>query len=246
MEKVKISLVSYLNSRPFAYGLNYSNVINDISLSLDSPALCADKMIAKIADVGLVPVAMLPRIENATIVSDYCIAATRKVQSVLMVSDVPMAEIKAVILDQESRTSVLLARILARDYWKIDPAWLHEADEGFEKATGNVAAVIIGDRALKERSRFKYIYDLSEEWYNMTGLPFVFACWVANKPLDKAFLITFNAALKFGVTHIDELVKSENLSVTEKDYLVNAIQYEFDAEKRKGLELYLKLIQQFN
>ena len=246
MEKVKISLVSYLNSRPFVYGLCNSNVINDISLSLDFPALCADKLINKIADVGLVPVAMFQQIENATIVSDYCIAAKGKVKSVLLVSNVPMIEIKSIILDQESRTSVLLARILAKDFWKIDPVWLPEPTEGFEKVAGNVAAVIIGDRALKEKARFNYIYDLSEEWNKMTGLPFVFACWVANKPLDEEFLVPFNAALKFGILNIDLLAKAEKFSETQKDYLVNSIQYELDSEKRKGLELYLRLIQQFN
>lgn len=246
MEKVKISLVSYLNSRPFVYGLNHSNLINDIILSLDYPALCAEKMISKSVDLGLVPVAMIPQIKNAAIVSDYCIGATGTVQSVLLVSDVPLAEIKTVILDRESRTSVLLARLLAVEFWKIKPQWIPEAGEGFQKAKGNTAAVIIGDRALNERSRFNYIYDLSEEWFKMTGLPFVFACWVANKHLDRAFLVSFNAALKYGISHIDDMAGNELLSESEKNYLTRSIQYELNENKRKGLELYLKLIRQFN
>ena len=242
MEKIKISLVSYLNARPFAYGILQSGINKNIFLSLDPPGICADKLINGIADIGLVPVAVIPEIKGNTIISDYCISSTGKVNSVLLLSDVPLDKITKIILDQESRTSVLLARILAKKIWKIDPVWEVENIDGLNKAKGTIAAVVIGDRALALRSKYEYIYDLSEEWNKMTGLPFVFACWVANKPIDKKFLALFNEALKYGVEHIVDLLEKEGLSENDKNYLMNSIQYKLNGQKKAGIKLFLSLI----
>ena len=242
MEKVKVSLVSYLNSKPFDFGLRRSALFNSIILSLDHPAICAEKLITNKVDIGLVPVAVLTSIQNASIISDYCIGASGSVKSVLLVSGVPVNEIKSIILDHESRTSVLLARILAKEFWSIEPDWGNENANGFSKIDGTSAAVVIGDRALEMRERFKYVYDLSEEWQKMTNLPFVFACWVSNKNIELSFLDSFNEALKFGVENINELAIVEDLSVFEKSYLENSIHYRLTEKMKEGLDLFLKLI----
>ena len=243
MEKVKVSLVSYLNSKPFAFGLLHSVLFNSIILSLDHPAICAEKLITNKVDIGLVPVASLNSIQNASIISDYCIGASGIVSSVLLVSSVPLEEIKLITLDHESRTSVLLAKILAKEFWSIEPLWRNENADEFSKISGTSAAVVIGDRALKMRGQFKYVYDLSEEWQKMTNLPFVFACWVANKKIEQAFLELFNEALKFGVENIDQLSVVENLSIFEKNYLENSIHYRLTEKMKEGLDLFLSLTQ---
>ena len=91
MHKVRISCVSYLNSKPFIDGLKHSSILENATLSLDIPATCADKMMNGEADLGLVPVVMVPSLPQAHIVSDFCIGADGPVDTVLMLSDVPLA-----------------------------------------------------------------------------------------------------------------------------------------------------------
>src|SRR5690554_3760016 len=118
MEKVKISAVSYTNTLPFLYGLQHSSVVGEISLSLDVPSTCAHKLIHGEADLGIVPVAALPAVPNAEIVSDYCLGATGAVNSVFIYSEKPVEAIRSLRLDGQSRTSNALARILLHHYWK--------------------------------------------------------------------------------------------------------------------------------
>lgn len=244
MNKIKISAVSYLNSTPFIYGINHSEIKNEIDLSLDIPAVCAQKLISGNVDIGLVPVAVMPELKKSYIITDYCIGAIGKVNSVLLLSNVPINEIKTILLDYQSRTSVKLCQLLCKEYWKVNPGFL-STNENFENdILGNTAAVVIGDRALLLRDKFKYAYDLSQAWYDMTALPFVFACWVANKKIEADFISLFNNALKNGVQHIDNVILEENelaLSTEEKrKYLKNYISFDLDADKRKGLDLFFK------
>lgn len=116
-EKVKISVVSYLNSIPFVFGLEKASN-EQLEISKDIPSECASKLIDGRVDIGLIPIAMIGNVPNAEIISDYCISGNGKVASVLLVSNIPVEEIKTVYLDQQSRTSVALAKILMRDYWK--------------------------------------------------------------------------------------------------------------------------------
>ena len=110
MEKVKISVVSYLNSKPFIYGLKHSELINNVELSLDIPSDCARKLLNGEVDLGLIPIAVIPKLKEHYIISDYCIGAEGKVTSVMMYSEVPLQEISTILLDYQSRTSVTLAR----------------------------------------------------------------------------------------------------------------------------------------
>ena len=102
MNKIKVSAVSYTNTKPFVYGLTHSDVIDQIDLSLDIPSDCARKLIDDEADIGLVPVAALLNIPNYQIISDYCIGATGAVNSVFIFSNLPIGEIKTIRLDSYS------------------------------------------------------------------------------------------------------------------------------------------------
>lgn len=240
---VRISIVSYLNSRPFVYGLKNFSFSEDVEISEDIPSVCADKLIDGRADIGLVPVAALPLIPNSQIISDYCIGANGEVRSVLLLSDVPIEKIKTVLLDYQSRTSIMLTRILFKEHWKFSPEFI-SAKVGYEKdITGSTAGVVIGDRAMEMRSGFKYVYDLSAEWEKMTSLPFVFACWVSSKNLSDKFIGEFNSALSNGLNKIDviaEKEKSSHLTVVEiKNYLNECIDYSLDGKKREAMELFL-------
>ena len=244
MNSIKISLVSYLNSKPFQYGLEHYKLQADIDLVLDMPSVCAQKLIEGKVDLGLVPVAVLPGINEYHIISDYCIGAEGKVGSVMLYSDVPLFEIKNILLDYQSQTSVTLVRILAKNFWKISPQWIVATANYENDIKGNTAAVIIGDRTFGLEDQYKYSYDLAEEWLKFTHLPFVFACWVANKKLPDSFIKEFNAALKYGLDNRKALIAELNTAKTYNTdiafYLNNSIKYNFDDTKKQALNLFLE------
>lgn len=242
----KISAVSYANTYPFLYALKNSDLIHSISLSLDYPALCAEKLLTNQVDIGLVPVAILPKLKEYYIISDYCIGAVGKVKSVLLLSDVPLNKIKTIWLDYQSRTSINLAKVLAANYWKITPEW-KSAATGFEnKIIGTTAGIVIGDRTFNLEKDYAYIYDLSEEWQKFTGLPFVFACWVANKKIDASFINQFNNALSDKMFNTDEVLNYFNIDEEKKiflrTYIEKDISYHLDGAKKNAIEKFLSLL----
>lgn len=223
-----------------------SDFLSQVDLQRDIPSECARKLIHNEVDLGLVPIAVIPQINNAQIVSDYCIGAIGKVKSVLLLSDVPLEEIETVYLDYHSRTSVRLCQLLSKEFWKISPNFV-KAEPGFEtQITAKTAGVIIGDRTFNLPKKFNYVYDLSEEWMKWQKLPFVFAAWVSNKPLDKPFLQKFNQVLKHGVTNIDKAIEKYSIDFitteAQSSYLKSDISYTLDESKQKGLELFLGMI----
>jgi chorismate dehydratase len=243
---LKISAVSYLNTIPFIHGLKQSELIKTIDLQLDYPSICADKLINGTVDLALVPVAVIPKLKEAYIISDYCIGANGAVDTVCLYSDVPIEEIESIALDYQSRTSVALLKILLKEYWQLNPE-LKKANVGFEEnIKGNHAALVIGDRAFALNTKHAYIYDLSAIWKEMTGFPFVFAAWVANTKLTQDFIISFNKALEKGLSNIDKALALEGDSYPNcenpEDYLNNKISYSLDSEKQKGMELFLRKI----
>jgi chorismate dehydratase len=248
MQKINVSVVSYANSVPFVYGLQNSEVLADINLSLDMPAACADKLLNGTVDIGLIPIVETLRMKEYEIVSDLCIGAVNDVKTVIIASNTPIEELSQIYLDYQSRTSVVLARVLAKYHWKINPQWI-PATKGFETEalSKGAGAVIIGDRTFSVKS--KYRYDLACEWKTLTGLPFVFAGWVANKHLDDNFKVRFNQALLFGTQHIEESVNLCPPSLTFHadivGYLQNNISYPLDAPKRKAMNMFLDYAREF-
>lgn len=244
MKKIKISCVSFLNSQPFVYGLKKYTELKDLmDLSLDVPSVCAEKLLTNKIDLGLVPVAILPQLNQYKIISNYCIGANKKVLSVLLLSNYTIDEIENILLDEHSRTSNNLTRILAKNYWNIQPNFSFDMNE----SSAYFAKVSIGDKALTDKCNYKYAYDLAEEWYNFKHKKFVFACWVANRKLPETFIEVFNSALKYGIHNIENMIhenfsyKLENVDL--KAYLENNIDYIFDEEKKESLKMYLNLLE---
>ena len=244
--KYKLSVVSYLNTIPFIYGLKQYGLDKKLDISFDIPSACAEKLLSKKVDIGLVPIVVLKQLEDAQIISDYCIGANGAVDTVCLFSDVSFDAVEGILLDYQSRTSVELLKILLKEHWRISPK-LIEANENYEtQISGKTAGLIIGDRAFNFQDKFKYAYDLSDIWKQITGLPFVFACWIADKELDEGFKKEFNNALKFGVENIEGAIKSAadiySHCKNSQDYLNNKISYLLDEEKRKGMALFLEKI----
>lgn len=236
MNRVRVSAVSYTNTKPFVYGLQHSDIISSIDLSLDIPSDCARKLIEDQADIGLVPVAALLNIPDYEIVSDYCIGAVAAVNSVFIFSDVPVDQIRTIRLDRQSRTSNALAQVLLKNHWKTFPEFVEEGSAD--------AFVEIGDRTFGKKNQYSYVYDLAEEWIKFAGLPFAFAVWAANKPVSKDFIEDFNAALKFGLDHRKEVIAElpPNDQFDLDHYLMHHIDFILDAKKRAALDKFLALV----
>ena len=246
-EKIKISIVNYTNTLPFKWALKRSNLYEEIELQEDIPSICAQKLKFGQVDLALVPVALLAELDNYFIESDYCIGANGKVDSVKLYSAVPLEQIKTVTLDYQSKSSIALTKVLYKFFWK-RPVEFLEAKPGFEeKISDSNAAVIIGDRTFNLNGRYKYELDLAEEWKNFTGLPFVFAVWVSNNKLPTVFINEFNLVLKHGITNIFKSVEDDySGKIYNKkqtlNYLTNRIDYNFDDQKIKALNLFLEYI----
>jgi chorismate dehydratase len=245
-KRYKISIVNYLNTLPFVYGLQQSGIDQKLDISYDIPAVCAEKLLTRQVDIGLVPVAILAKIPEYHILTDFCIGSNGQVDSVKLFSHVPLNQITEILLDYQSRTSVALAQLLAKELWKIQPVFT-PAKAGFEdEISGPRAAVIIGDRTFPINNTFPYEYDLATEWKKLTGLSFTFAAWASHSPVDDPlFLEEFNRALAFGVDHTREALQNYTNAVPRfdpYDYLVHKISYRLDAPKKQAITKFLDFL----
>lgn len=244
MDKISVGAVSYLNTKPLLYGIVRSKaLLEQMELEIDYPSKIADMLVQGSLDVGLIPVAAIPQLKEWHIISDYCIGAESAVASVCLFSEVPLDKIERVLLDYQSKTSVNLCKVLLKHYWKINPV-LEDAKEDFrEHIQGTTAGVVIGDRALEQRLTSPYIYDLAAAWQQFTGLPFVFAAWIANKKLPQSFCKLFNEANAVGLDELDKVVAENPYTLYDlHTYFGKNISYRLTEAKRKGLEKFLQLL----
>lgn len=239
-DKIRIGAVSYLNTKPLVYGLEKGLMRETVELTYDYPGKIAQALLDNTIDVGLVPVAVIPEMKEHHLVANYCIAADGPVASVCLFSEVPIEEVKTVLLDYQSRTSVLLVQYLLKEYWHLTPVFKNAGVDFISEIKDTTAAVVIGDRAFKQRKVSPYIYDLGEAWKKHTTLPFVFAAWVSNKALPANFITAFNEANEYGLQRLDEVVAENPYSDFDlKKYYSQHIQYRLDDVKRKGLQKFL-------
>lgn len=245
LDKTWVGAVNYLNTKPLIYGFENGAMADDVHLQLDYPAKLAERMKKGELDVALLPIAALADLPRAFIFSNYCIGANDAVASVCLFSEVPLEKIEEIYLDYQSRTSVALLKILLKNHWSKEVRFI-EADKNYiTKIKGNTAGLIIGDRAFEQLKNYKHIYDLAAEWKLFTGLPFVFAAWVANKNLSEEFVTNFNKACAQGFNHLDEIIKQANYPhYNLKTYYTNNISYQLNAEKHKAIELFKKYLSQ--
>lgn len=239
MSKLKISVVSYLNSKVFIKGLIPEHN-NNFDISLDIPSVCAEKLINNTVDIGLIPVGVIPFIKDANVISNYCISANGAVNSVFLFSNSSLTDIHTIYLDTHSRSSNLLTKILAKEYWNLDVVYKTRTEDIIDIKDGE-AFVLIGDRTFDQIGKYFTTKDLAEDWKKLTGLPFVFAAWVSNKEIHKEAIDLFNNYLKNGFEFLDEVIRENLLSFFDvNDYLKSKIEYNLNDEKRNAIELFLQ------
>ncbi len=246
-KRYSVSIVSYTNTLPLRYGISKSKVLDEMDLQLDIPAVCAQKLIDNRVDIGLIPVAIIPQLKEHYIISKYCIGSNDRVDTVKLYSHVRLEEISTIYLDYQSRTSVMLTKVLCKHYWKIQPTFIN-AQAGYENATkGKDAAVVIGDRCFALNGKFPFEYDLAFEWKKYTKLPFVFAAWVSNKKIDEDFISKLEDAMQYGIEHTKDAITEGNIAdkTMIETYLTQRINYDLDEGKKQSLHLFLDLIKQY-
>jgi len=244
VKNIRVSAVSYTNTKPFIYGLQHHPIQNQINISLDTPSDCAQKLIDNKADIGLIPVAAILSLPYWQIVSDYCIGAIGAVNSVFIFSNCPIEEANIIQLDPESGSSNNLAKVLLKNYWQLNPQQITNAPDYANSRDVKTAFVQIGDRTFGKKKQFPFVYDLAETWQQFTGLPFVFAAWVANKPIDPEFMKGFDKALKAGLDAREEVLAE--LPVYKdfdlRDYLFHKLDFNLTDDKREALNRFLGYI----
>ncbi|MBC8035412.1 MAG: menaquinone biosynthesis protein [Chitinophagaceae bacterium] len=241
--KIKAGAVSYLNTKPLIYGFEEGMMNDRIDLVKEYPSRIAAMLLDDEIDIGLVPVAIIPALNEAHIITRTCIGCDGPVASVCLFSEVPIHHVEKVLLDYQSRTSARLIKILIEKYWKINPELVDTEEDFREQIKGSTAGLVIGDRAFTQRTISPYIYDLGEAWKEFTGLPFVFATWVANKALPADFIHDFNNATAYGLQHLDQVIANNPFDkYSLHTYYKQNISFELTNEKRKGMELFLQML----
>ena len=239
--EIRVGAVSYLNTKPLLYGIEHSKIIHQIELTIDYPARIAAKLLNGDIDLGLVPVAVIPEMKEYHINTPYCIGSDGPVGSVCLFSEVPLKNVKRVLLDYQSRTSVQLAKILLREYWNLAPELLDAGEDFQSQIRGYTAGLVIGDPGLGQRKISPFIYDLGEAWKLHTGLPFVFAAWISNRRLPTGFVEEFSEANRFGLANLAVLESDTDFNGFDlHTYYTRLISYILDQPKLLGLDLFLQ------
>lgn len=246
MSKLRVGVVNYLNSKPLAWGLLKGHHREFFEVSFHPPARVADLLAEGELDVGLVPSIELARIPDLRVLPDLCIAATHEVRSVLLVSRTPLARVQRVALDENSRTSAALVRIILEDGHGLHPEYAPHRADLEEMLLDAEAALLIGDPALRvDRERY-HVLDLAAEWRRLTGHPFVFAVWAARPSADLEQLpFYFKSSLRYGMSAMDSLVRecAHELALEPaevRDYLTRNLTYFLRADELAGLQEFLE------
>jgi chorismate dehydratase len=226
-----VGAVSYLNTKPLVYGFEKGAMKEEIELVFDYPAKVAAMLINDEVDLGLIPVAVIPKLKEYHIISDFGIGASNPVASVCLFSEVPLHEIKTILVDYQSRTSAALLKVLLEHHWKISPQLVDTAAGYQDDIKNTTAGLVIGDRALVQRGRSACIYD------------FLFAAWVANKKLPDDFIRSFNETTGEGLQHLDAIVAANPFPAYDlHTYYTQNIDYNLDLQKKQALQLFLRYI----
>jgi chorismate dehydratase len=246
---LRIALVEYINTRPFLDGLEKHFQAEEVELITLSPSACGIALKEGKCDLALIPVGSIPELSKLEILPNYCIGSNGPVESVFIFSQQPLEQCNRLILDTHSRSSNGLARILLAQHWKLSPELIMPDSRDFSLLTGGTAGVVIGDQAIRLRENYAHVYDLSQAWQEMTGLPFAFAVWASHQGrLTPIWRQRLNAAFADGVQQAAESATkwAEHFDIDPvfaHQYLTQHIDFRFTAERHRALHLYLHHLQ---
>jgi chorismate dehydratase len=255
---MRIAASTYLNSAPLIYSFARGSLRRRFTFIGDAaPSRCAAMLAAGQCEVALIPVIEYQRIPHLQIIPEIAVASKNRVRSVILAARCPLNEVRTVTLDVSSRTSQALVKILFLRRYRTTPQFTERVPDaaiGCENMLeGSDAALVIGDPGMRlEASSGQLgiqIYDLAEEWHDMTGLPFVFAVWAAREGVlaDEPHLVSdFIAAKREGIEQTEQIASQYaiELNLPEDDllsYLRDNVNYDLDEENIAGLQRYFDL-----
>jgi chorismate dehydratase len=274
MGKLRISIVEFLNTAPLVWGFTDGPLEGRYELSFAVPSQCAEDLRAGRADVGIIPAIEYQRMEDVVALPGMAVAAKNEVRSILVVSKMPIEYVRRFALDTNSRSSVGLVRLLCRGHWNIAPEFVDAAPDPDAMLAQNDAALIIGDPALCLRAKVDaleakvpgsepccdgdpneqpvkdvstlFVYDVAQQWREMTGLPCVLAIWVARRgTVTPEIVADFQASREYGLARIGEIAEGAalKLELTPRSlerYLTENIDFSLDEENLAGLTRYFE------
>jgi chorismate dehydratase len=273
MGKLRISIVEFLNTAPLVWGFTEGPLAEKYDLSFAVPSQCAEDLRAGRADVGIIPSIEYQRMENVVALPGMAVASKNEVRSLLVISKVPIEAATSFALDTNSRSSVGLAKILCRRHWNIAPEFIDSPPDPDKMLARADAALIIGDPALRLRLevdaleakvpqaegccscggedeqpvkgvQMLFVYDIAQQWRELTGLPSVLAIWVARRGVvTPEILADFQASREYGLSHIGDIAEGAALKLDLpprelERYLNENIDFSLDNENLAGLRLY--------
>jgi predicted solute-binding protein len=244
----RLAASSYLNSAPLIWSFLNGPHRGSVNFVEAVPARCAELLADAAVEGALVPVIEYQRIPCGFLVPNVCVGSQKEVLSVVLVSkNKRLEDIRSVALDNSSRTSATLVKVIFREFLQHEPEWTNRAPNLAEMLEKNDAALIIGDPGMTFPRQGLNVWDMASLWQEHTGLGFVFAMWmVRDEVIERARAVDFAGARDEGVAHIEEIVRSyENkipMPATElRNYLTENIVFNVDESMEKGLRLYFEL-----
>lgn len=253
MRKLRISAISYLNTAPLMWDFEHGDSGRHFEISYTLPSACAQALAEGTSDIGIIPAAAYTQIRGLLILPDVAIASQRAVRSILLVSKLPIENVRTVALDTSSMTSVALAKVLFEKWLGGARTYKPMAPELDKMLAGCDAGLLIGDPALQvDRSHYCTL-DLAEEWIRYTSKPFVFAFWAVREAalaegdpsLDLGAIFRNSRDHGLEADSIRQIARqwSPRIQISEaevKSYLTNNIHYELSPECLKGLDLFYR------
>lgn len=246
---MKISAVAFLNSAPLWWGLRAGLHPEGWETAFDVPSACARRLAAGEADAGLIPSIEFARNPDLVLAAPLCVAARREVTSVLLLCGGDLKDLERVYLDPASRTSQALTKVLLERRLKTMPR-LEEKARFPGRLGPREGALVIGDRALDLKGPLAACarHDLAAMWHDDTGLPFVFALWVARKEAASRELSeVLNASCSHGQAHLGDIEAefSRTLGIDARrihTYLTRHLHFTLGREEIEALALFFRLV----
>ncbi len=270
--RLRISIVEYLNTAPLAWGFTDGPLRGRYDLSFTVPSLCAEALRRGEVDVAIIPSIEYQRMEGVVALPEMAVAAKGEVRSILVVAKKPIEFARRLALDRCSRSSAALVRLLCAGLWGIEPEFIEADPDPAAMLAEADAALVIGDPALRIAVKMDilagkrpsgeacctgdpsdlpvpglqmlFVYDVAQQWRDMTGRPCVLAIWVGRREAITPELVAdFLASKEYGLAHVDEIAEGAALKLdlpvkALEQYLRENIDFSLDAENRAGLELY--------
>ena len=274
MGKLRVSVVEFLNTAPLVWGFTEGPLAGKYDLTFTVPSQCAESLRQGEADIAIIPAIEYQRMDNVVALPGMAVAARGEIRSLLVVAKKPIERAKRIALDTSSRATAALVRMLAAGYWNISPEFVDAAPNPSEMLQESDAALIIGDPALRIAVKMEtlsgkapsgeqccqgdpdelpvpgfemlFVYDVAQQWYEMTGKSCVLAIWAGRRDAVTPELVAdFQASKEYGVRRIHEIAEGASAKLdlpmaTLERYLTENIDFNLGEESLSGLQLYFE------